>query len=1471
MKQSKWIKLLVCLSILTLSIFYNSGISRAAPEDEQYTWAVTSKLDSNYNTLDNTYYGSYGLYYNLYYLTSAIRWTEFLALSDNFSEYEKTVYFDKLKASVESFNSRFSLANANAPEMKDVRTLDITPPTNLANISNFSKRSVNDSIPKYIKAELDKMLTDKLNISGQLDQETKTKLRYIYKILEVLVSDQNEMQSYISEGDLKVTISTQGEAILNDSKYVSLLEKGRELDSAETMSVNNVDLGVELPSYVEKFAWVTKKTADDPNSKYADLGADNWNKQQGHIGEDDTFMLKDLYVRMVSASAVYTPGKSYVGSEEFLAALEGLFPKDQSAEALALFDQLKDYRKPLYSIYRADNFFGVFGQESTDLTTFGWYKGKASPVKLVDLMEAIKTEKPIALLAMKGKMATSETDANSFVYYSDSVKFDSQPVTSTPVEQPTEPEEQNEDEQQTDNSEASTTLSSGNELNRILAIASDKEIVSKNWTGSILESSGNINSLTQFKNTTLPMVVYYNYYKDLNFLENSEEKKSYLWVNVFGDIVTDDNLVIIPAAANPTNFNTKEGYNPFTVMFLKGYPGLYYRSGDIALSNTEMDKGKYALISGENTKDSNHIFVKVKDVNDLKSTDPRFVNWIDTDLTEPISNVDGLFTREKSTEKFRDNWRTYIYNRTIDNKVSWDMNIYKDALVVLKSNYSDIMDYNPAEDENFAIAKYLARNMYFSLKTVNGQITDELNGKLKQDHMFRDIIVEALNGTIYAKAYTRTISEATEDVEELSYNALSKIPVRMANSALSGIGNTSGALGVTDSRDDVAFGKIFRWIDEFLVYIMIICAVIFLVRLVRNNTNTVYLVTTMIVSLALVFTSIKIVPSYIQPVMNFVVNNTSMDLSYGVLLNKAEEYNETYGNSGALDENGNFTINTVSVDLYHLRDGDLQSFLDQFNLEIKDITAGRTYMLDPNNGIYIQGNTLKINTDLLFYTNPITGDFQSTDDSSTYALTPEKQYSSVVDYYMPFYLIEEGFTKTLNNLLKVYRIPKYSITYKDGLTKDGFLVQNYITSPPFLTPNNYKQGDGLEDAAEVQQLYYIFDNEQEGTSSYDFLNLGQILTNPSAITKESLWWKTAVRNGYVPGFSADPNTEQKFASLVNSVNKLTKDFLIKYRERFPYISDENIIKVTSLYATTIFNQKVSEPFHQLYPKYINYSEFKLKDVYSTAFVEDYESFKDIKGKIPEYVASKVDPFTMFIFAVSVILGSLFARAFSLLLPCLLLLFLILALFKAVTGSSYKSIFKGLAKIMLLLFVCITMYSTSMSLLEKLNVWFAIYSMFILYLIILSLFSTILYSLVTNFTDFGNEKLNSITNKVLEKTSADGIFNSMKSTVASMNVLRRTNTEQVPALAGDRYALDREVGYDSSNVGEYMEAYKQLRNETIGNRRSAYRYREPQNAESRENLYSSLNEVAATREEQPRQSSMLRRSKDSTNRNYTDLF
>lgn len=1463
--MKKMLLLLMCFTLLSSLIVI--GPARAAPTADEAQWMVSSKISAYDKALENSYKGQFGLYYNLYYLVLATRWTDFMfdhagTNGIGFSIFEKDDYRTRLIQNYKAFNRKFK---TSPPEDSDLYfiPLELTAKSEVKEFKSVVLDSINEKIPAYLAGRL-KDINSKLKAAtseedkATIMEEQKDNLRYIYKIVDVLVNEKLEIELIAPEGSTPYTTgSPKTKTLITDVKeYQDLLAKGRELDEKDTGQLDQLEMP-DADTYVERLAYVSKKTASEASSN--DLGATVWKIKDGESGPNGTFKLRDEYIRMLSASSVYRPLVSHVGDVEFLEAMGSLFTQEQRADALQLYDEVKDYRKPLYIMYdtSSKNWFksGAFGvqAEGDGNSSLATFTAQASPIKLKDFMKNVENEKLSAMVVMKGKLETSATDSNSYFYFSDNPKFDLSADAGTVAPAPApeanqdvvggeEQSEENTSEEEDVDSDAEVDVETETDAeageteelptseskdykkgNNIISAAGEN-MTSKNWTSAVVEVGGASNDGWQYFNAVTTMTMLKNIYKDHKYLADLPEKSnSFLYINAFGDIVTDDNLIVLPGVANPMLYEKDKGYNPYTVSFMTGYPGVNEQASTMTLGS-ENDRGKYVLLAGENKAEETSTWVKIKEEDSLAITTALSTVWINRKLAEPIQGLGDPFLQTEL-----DGSLTGFMNgaKSVGNRVSnWNnwfsTNIDGAKLIKKQDAVIDgvsLMSYDPDSDVEYRIAKYLARNTYSSFRVVGNQVSDTFNDTLRQDFIFRNIMVEALNGTVNTTAYVRKLTENLANINEESYGFFMNIAKGWAQDTLGSMGNTDGILGVKDSRQDPLFGKILDVTDKIFLPLIIALFLIFLFRYMRSSVGPLWALSMVIIALGVVFVFLKIIPTYLPTAYNVALNNMNRDISYNILSIKSEKYMDTYKNSGALDEDGRFKLSTASMNLYRMDAETRKQVLDQYKITPEDTYGGKIFVIDDKTGLYLEGSNLKVNLDTLMYGNPITGSYSDSESGYLYQLNAEKMTSSVLDYYVPYYQIEQGFIDTLNNLLQVYEIPRYSAQYGGGLTKDSFLVYNYMNSMPFLLPGDYEPKTDLQAAdpnfaAESDKLYALFDNPDVLTDSNDFLNLNALLSNPTPQMQETLWWRTLVQNKII--VSADKATEEdilRYDRFIESVNYLVKKFMLDLKPQVGLMSDENVIKVISIYATTIFNQKASDIGNMMYPHYINYEDFTLADVYLAAFTTERDRFLVSTGDITDYIATNSDAGGMFALTANIISGVLISNLIKFSLPVLFVALGILLFFRFIWNLELKTPLMGYAKVSVIIFGCLTIFVSSFGWLSEIKLTLAIWVMFVLYLVIALILLTTFFAVISNFTEFGNSKINSMTSDIMSKLRLDGFKDWIKAKTKefkSGNSARNLN----PIERDPRFRINADLS--EMHDRDIIDIGRSSRNSRVGN-------------------------------------------------------
>ena len=311
------------------------------------------------------------------------------------------------------------------------------------------------------------------------------------------------------------------------------------------------------------------------------------------------------------------------------------------------------------------------------------------------------------------------------------------------------------------------------------------------------------------------------------------------------------------------------------------------------------------------------------------------------------------------------------------------------------------------------------------------------------------------------------------------------------------------------------------------------------------------------------------------------------------------------------------------------------------------------------------------------------------------------------------------------------------------------------------------------------------------------MGLSNILVEPTDEMKETLWMNTLKKNGYYD-VNWEPN--DKLNDLISYTNKHTKLFIMKNSDQLSFISDENAIKIISLYATTALCQRGSEYTSWMYPNYVNSSELELKDVLSASLTSMYDKIVAVDGSFVNTIGFLYGIVGLFSIALILFFSNLFILVITYLIPVLYASLGVLIVAKLVLGQSASATIKGYFKITFTTIVLYFVYNISLTIANKLgHDWFS--------LLIVTLFSFIccyymffiLMSLIQNFTDLGNATLkanllrasNILTGGSIQKLIAKTTGNIQSNTTSAtqhgvFNVFSRNSSiDDIPISRGSR--------------------------------------------------------------------------------------
>ena len=271
-----------------------------------------------------------------------------------------------------------------------------------------------------------------------------------------------------------------------------------------------------------------------------------------------------------------------------------------------------------------------------------------------------------------------------------------------------------------------------------------------------------------------------------------------------------------------------------------------------------------------------------------------------------------------------------------------------------------------------------------------------------------------------------------EQYVEGTNDRIHKLVVELSSNLIDKASEVTGVIGLESSYTSKILGTALRVIRQY-VWVFFAVIILFLIfafaRYVRDLMEVILL---SIISAMVSFGFVYVLPVYLPMVYNIVINNMCENLTYEVLGTKTEQYDADNDSLVQLDDTGNYKYQSSSLTLYKVGWRDLDDFYDSVGVSAEDVSGGKTQVINQEAGIFVEGDSIKINTHILYKTLQIYGKYEATNGSSVYQLTANKTVSNNVDYYSPFYQIVDGYVRKVNLMAYIYRLPRSSSTFSDG-------------------------------------------------------------------------------------------------------------------------------------------------------------------------------------------------------------------------------------------------------------------------------------------------------------------------------------------------------------------------------------------------------------------------------------------------------
>lgn len=1277
-------------------LVYADDASVKAKQADDIARSIESR--ANYWVLksSNTISGDVGALTNAQYIMYLSMWVEFLAKDSKIaiSQYTREHFVDQ----VVSISNRYNIAFEDmSPKLGTTDGVKFSFATTIGGVHDLLVKRLDVHNKAYSSSES----------KPEYIKSAEAELRVIYSIIEGCNTELNLIDSYsessiVSDGVLDVTPIL---GLMDNADYATLLKEAKALD--ENTALTDYDVTIDTSkSIFEKF--------------FSDAEQTN---------------LTNAFYTLFSASSVYRPFSSVAGETNFSAAVKSLV-QDETAydNIMAFYSEARNYKKPLYV---------------RDLKSDGSAKGDATRINLKEFCELVEDHEPSALVTQKG-MLKKTVDTDVWQYYN------TDRFTAVPAEIPSTTVEGETTDAVTE--EATTKPVSADISNAQAAQLAEDYVIDMPTISNVDKMSEPIFYIGSSLSINLKMgqVLMKNMLCDIKSLQDNLVKDtSLLFVNPFGDIVTEKDVVIIPAASNPYYYADDTEYFPYTVAFMQHYPSVVPVSS-IAKASSPQDVGKFLIaldkldasdgsdVSGANvTAKNDHIafatmltsgkFWKI-----LFNTEYQLVDGIQTRFVG-INNAETFFYfRQYTEDKFVENLTTKTGN----------------AYVMAKDHAASQEDsgiftiYNIANNEENANMISTIAKIYFNfiLADEHGNFSGN-NGTLNEQFLIDNVVNEAMNGSLNSLVYSKDYIDDYDTYVSDSFGRFKTNLKDICDDAIARVGDMDGILGIKNVFQDNVFSSVMKFIQTYIYLILIVVFLFVIGKYIRFKYSFGFVVFATAVCVCVTYIYLSVAPAYIPSIFNAVNNNITEDLAYRSLISGMEEYKDfSYLNSD-VSADGRFSMSTGSVNLYKLSHGQLEDI--QLKYDIANIFDGKAYIIDEKSGLYVEGDCIKANIDRLFTGLTLHGGYFNDDGTMSYRISSDKMVSSAIDYYMPYYLLVDSFTNKLNLFSSLYQLESSSLDYGD-FSKDSFLVWSYINSEVFMTPGEYDTTK-FSDVTLVEELNSAFGENE------DFLGLADVVYSGGDLVKNSLWYQTLEQNGYF-------EDEGKMYNLITYVNYNTKKFMIDNVDSFKGMSDENIIKVIGLYSNTLFNQRASTFGNYIYPLFLNYEETTLNDVILGIVVDERDMFMSNNMSISSYVVENYSALSAI--GITLVIYVIYAIALVLkyIIPFMYLLLGGITVYKFLSGrDAVTTTLFGFIKICLSFMVCYILMILSLILAKGHmagsygTVLLFAFNVVLIFPIVISL----LYCLITNPMELGNNKFNSIISDISDKVGFSNLLSSRK--------------------------------------------------------------------------------------------------------------
>lgn len=856
-----------------------------------------------------------------------------------------------------------------------------------------------------------------------------------------------------------------------------------------------------------------------------------------------------------------------------------------------------------------------------------------------------------------------------------------------------------------------------------------------------------------------------------------------------------DNTALEDAGTSNTSggsyyLNYSAGYYPYHASMLNHYPQAAYDGPDKVKVQNPNDEGKYIMsyIEGNSMSDGGFEVTKIKnsgnkqvDVNDITTLPSVFIAAYSFNVRADVTDIANQLPFIKMPQGM---WRSIGNN--VNKWMTWgltgignvgDANTFEQRYLQAYAGgrNQENIPYFPLVtpeidqvDSWLGQAKPLVTSAVRYVSTRNASNELAASGKFRVQAYITDLVAQGMTGTQYAEQMIKNNQLSYEELVENQYGRFSLFVKNLVADAINTVGHIDGVLSIKDGYGNGFFNTVMGFVQEFYLVIAIILVIIIATKFIKGHFSFFYVAAIGCLTFAAFNVYAVWMPTAVPAIYNFFVNDIVEEVTWNTVATTAEKYSETYMNANSKDAStGRDRPYTATITLYKMTQAEMEQVAEHANVDIAVIRKGDILWLDRTGGIFVQGDQIKMSVDSLLANNTMRGLYLSqwetlgasnnendlkpvmvdTSDNP-YVLKLTEPYVSLETYYTPFSHFERAFLINLNNFASIFRVERNYYQYPGGLYKDAFLFNAYTDSGIFTAPGNDDvlnlsilpneiMGNTMARPQDIINLCH-----QSMDPFEDWMNLRAVFVNPNDAMKASLWGRMMQNQGYYGAdWSMTIKQEEKISDLIFYINLQTKQFIINNQDQLNFLSDENAIKLVTLYATTCFTHRVSSFGYWLYPNYVNSCDIELVDVLYGAMTTYRDRNAALDGDLVNTVMLNLGVIGILLILVITVVATVFVFILTYLVPVLYAMFGVILVYKLVNNEQGTGLVKGYVKVTAVSTFLYMLFSFSLRLVKFGGYrWYGYLMSAILSILCLYFLFFVVLSVVTNPLELGNDVL-----------------------------------------------------------------------------------------------------------------------------------